>query len=270
MANLNKILIEFAQAVSEKVLNVLNKIKELEEEIQTISRAKGEQGPPGPSGPPGVQGSPGIQGPPGPSGPPGIQGPPGPSGLQGIQGLPGPSGENGLNGKSAYEIAVQNGFVGSEQEWLDTLLKREEFNQQLLILQNRIGGLAVDSHTHTISDIEDLEDLINASRKSKTAWIGNVTHHSTNTLSMQESILGRTLILYLQYSSSHTLQSNNNAYTALLHVDSEILNSASGKKYVCSGYYAGGWKNVQIEIVSATEIIVYDISGMYLKQIKMF
>ncbi|MFC1141233.1 hypothetical protein ACFGXH_06305, partial [Pasteurella multocida] len=68
MANLNKILIEFAQAVSEKVLNALSKIKELEEEIQTISRAKGEQGPPGPSGPPGVQGSPGIQGPPGPSG----------------------------------------------------------------------------------------------------------------------------------------------------------------------------------------------------------
>ncbi|MFC0926000.1 hypothetical protein ACFGXQ_05890 [Pasteurella multocida] len=270
MANLNKILIEFAQAVSEKVLNALSKIKELEEEIQTISRAKGEQGPPGPSGPPGVQGSPGIQGPPGPSGPPGIQGPPGPSGLQGIQGLPGPSGENGLNGKSAYEIAVQNGFVGSEQEWLETLLKREEFNQQLLIWGRRIEGLAVDSHTHTISDVEDLEDLINASRNSKIAWIGNVTQHSTNTLSMSDSILGRTLILYLQYSSSHTLQSNNNTFTALLHVDSEILNLASGKRYLCSGYYAGGWKNVQIEVVEARKIVILDISSMYLKRINMF
>ncbi|MDY0487173.1 hypothetical protein NMV49_11865, partial [Pasteurella multocida] len=59
-------------------------------------------------------------------------------------------------------------------------------------------------------------------------------------------------------------------FTALLHVDSEILNLASGKRYLCSGYHAGGWKNVQIEIVSATEIIVYDISGMYLKRINMF
>ena len=28
---------------------------------------------------------------------------------------------NGVNGKSAYEIAVDNGFVGTEQEWLDGL-----------------------------------------------------------------------------------------------------------------------------------------------------
>ena len=28
---------------------------------------------------------------------------------------------NGVNGKSAYEIALDNGFVGTEQEWLDSL-----------------------------------------------------------------------------------------------------------------------------------------------------
>ena len=32
--------------------------------------------------------------------------------------IPGPAGEDG---KSAYEIAVENGFVGTEQEWLDSL-----------------------------------------------------------------------------------------------------------------------------------------------------
>lgn len=31
------------------------------------------------------------------------------------------SGEGGRNGKSAYEIAVDNGFQGTEQEWLITL-----------------------------------------------------------------------------------------------------------------------------------------------------
>lgn len=29
--------------------------------------------------------------------------------------------EDGKDGKSAYEIAVDNGFEGSEQEWLETI-----------------------------------------------------------------------------------------------------------------------------------------------------
>jgi hypothetical protein len=33
----------------------------------------------------------------------------------------GEQGEQGIEGKSAYEIAVQNGFIGNEQEWLDSL-----------------------------------------------------------------------------------------------------------------------------------------------------
>lgn len=28
---------------------------------------------------------------------------------------------DGKNGKSAYEIAVENGFLGTEQEWIDSL-----------------------------------------------------------------------------------------------------------------------------------------------------
>ena len=32
-----------------------------------------------------------------------------------------PSGSNGNDGKSAYEIALDNGFKGSEQEWLESL-----------------------------------------------------------------------------------------------------------------------------------------------------
>lgn len=35
--------------------------------------------------------------------------------------LPGTRGEDGNNGKSAYQIAVDNGFVGTEREWLKSL-----------------------------------------------------------------------------------------------------------------------------------------------------
>lgn len=36
-------------------------------------------------------------------------------------GVVGPPGADGADGKSAYEIAVQNGFVGTEAQWLDSL-----------------------------------------------------------------------------------------------------------------------------------------------------
>lgn len=44
-----------------------------------------------------------------------LVGPQGSEGPQGIQGDP------GVDGKSAYEVAVENGFEGTEQEWLDSL-----------------------------------------------------------------------------------------------------------------------------------------------------
>lgn len=42
----------------------------------------------------------------------------GPQGDPGLQGLPG---ADGIDGKSAYEIAVDNGFVGTEAQWLESL-----------------------------------------------------------------------------------------------------------------------------------------------------
>ena len=103
----------------------------------------GPQGPPGesitgPQGPPGEDGADstvvGPQGPPGNNGldstVPGPQGPigltgadstvPGPQGPQGIQGEIGPQGP--ADGDSAYTVAVQNGFVGTETEWLASLI----------------------------------------------------------------------------------------------------------------------------------------------------
>ncbi|MBP2028688.1 hypothetical protein J2Z35_002518 [Acetoanaerobium pronyense] len=120
---------------------------------------QGEQGPKGEKGDSGVQGERGIQGIPGepgsegpkgergPKGEDGIsayevavlngfignqsdwllslkgeQGPIGPQGEQGIQGLAGEQGLNGSDGKNAYEIALENGFLGSEAQWLISLI----------------------------------------------------------------------------------------------------------------------------------------------------
>lgn len=48
----------------------------------------------------------------------GVDGQPGRDGADGTNGI---DGANGSNGKSAYEIAVINGFSGTESEWLESL-----------------------------------------------------------------------------------------------------------------------------------------------------
>jgi hypothetical protein len=52
------------------------------------------------------------------TGPQGIQGTAGNDGATGPQG---PAGSNGTNGQSAYEIAVANGYIGTEAQWLTSL-----------------------------------------------------------------------------------------------------------------------------------------------------
>ena len=83
---------------------------------------KGDDGAAGPAGPPGIQGPPGV---PGITGDQGATGEPGPKGDQGDQGLQGPEGDpgpTGAPGDSAYQVAVDNGFVGDEQAWLNSLV----------------------------------------------------------------------------------------------------------------------------------------------------
>lgn len=55
-------------------------------------------------------------------GPPGLDGERGPPGPAGPEGPAGPQGSKGDDGRSAYEVAVQAGFVGSESDWIESLV----------------------------------------------------------------------------------------------------------------------------------------------------
>jgi hypothetical protein len=79
-------------------------------------------GPEGPEGPQGPAGNDGAQGPQGPAGADGNDGAPGATGPAGANGADGTDGEDGA---SAYEIAVANGFSGTEEEWLESLVGPE-------------------------------------------------------------------------------------------------------------------------------------------------
>lgn len=83
---------------------------------------EGQQGPMGPQGPKGDKGDTGERGPQGVAGP---QGPQGPEGERGRDGANGQDGLNGVNGLSAYEIALKNGFVGTEKQWIQYLAQNK-------------------------------------------------------------------------------------------------------------------------------------------------
>ena len=63
----------------------------------------------------GDKGDPGLQGPKGDKGDPGLKG------SKGDKGDKGDKGNNGVAGKSAYQIAVDNGYIGTESAWVASL-----------------------------------------------------------------------------------------------------------------------------------------------------
>lgn len=69
----------------------------------------------------GVDGKDGVNGKDGCDGRNGVDGLPGKDGKSGADGLPGRDGIDGTDGKSAYIIAVEHGFTGTETEWLQSL-----------------------------------------------------------------------------------------------------------------------------------------------------
>lgn len=43
--------------------------------------------------------------------------------------LEGSDGVDGINGKSAYQVAVDNGFVGTQAQWLDSLIGNSAYEE---------------------------------------------------------------------------------------------------------------------------------------------
>ncbi|WP_084738828.1 MULTISPECIES: YadA-like family protein [Stenotrophomonas] len=87
--------------------NVHDALVSLDGRLTTVENNPGggssTPGPAGPAGPPGQDGKDGI----------------------GVDGRDGVDGLNGLDGRSAYEVAVADGFKGSQQEWLESLHGRD-------------------------------------------------------------------------------------------------------------------------------------------------
>ena len=98
-----------------------------EQGLQGVSGERGLQGErglpgaDGAKGDKGEQGERGLTGAKGDKGSDGLNGKDGLPGAKGADGLPGKNGVDGKDGKSAYQIAVAQGFAGSEAAWLASL-----------------------------------------------------------------------------------------------------------------------------------------------------
>ena len=98
----------------------------------------------------GVDGKDGVNGKDGCDGRNGVDGLPGKDGQNGADGLPGRDGIDGTDGKSAYIIAVEHGFSGTETEWLQSLKGAD----------GRDGITPDMSDYATKADIADLQEQI--------------------------------------------------------------------------------------------------------------
>ncbi|HHT7698583.1 TPA: hypothetical protein ACT2D0_001174 [Pasteurella multocida] len=142
--------------------------------------------------------------------------------------------------------------------------------QQLRSKTQRLEASFNQNKTEINSKIQQIENQIttlNTPVESRIIWSGNVTQHSTNIIQLSESVVGKTLTFYLKRASSQTLSDSSNLHMSSIYVDKKALSTSGGKKYLQNAMYAGGWANVQIELVSESQIIIYDISSFYLKQI---
>lgn len=150
------------------------------------------KGDTGADGLPGAKGDTGDKGADGLPGAKGERGADGAVGAKGEKGDTGERGQDGLNGKSAYEIAVANGYVGSEDEWLLSL-KGDSGPS------GRDGKSAFESsggyqHFDTESEwVASLKGAKGDDGKSATVTIGTVTTGETasvtNTGTESEAVL---------------------------------------------------------------------------------
>ncbi len=162
--------------------------------------AKGEKGEPGDKGDKGDQGEKGEKGDQGVQGEKGEKGEKGDQGEKGEKGEKGDQGEPGNNGLSAFDLAVLNGYSGTEREWIESLQSSPELNA------NYYGILP------GVVDMESMNSLLRlASQGNHTIRFGDGVYCFPSTLKIlsDTSIIGstNTVFTFADDASKDTLLS---------------------------------------------------------------
>lgn len=191
-----------------------------------------------------LKGSDGKDGVDGKDGENGVDGAMGPPGHDGSDGLPG---TNGTDGKSAYEIAVSNGFAGTETEWLESLKGADgkdgttpdlsdypTYEAIELIIQKIVYPLTLQVHSHSNLELleaitENIQQNLHSLKDSTMDYISGLTHRCDETDAT------------LSYILEKLEQTQNIDYTVLFESGSDCLQKYGENIYT---YYNDGYRSL--------------------------
>ena len=114
------------------------------------------------------------------------------------------TGEKGDTGYSAYEIAVKNGYEGTEEEWLESL-KAEALDSEEV---ERILSKWIENHSTDIS-ITGTNDLLSVTKTTNTSTSGTISQdfiiELSNKLITDDSLSGSVNDIIEQWKSTQNL-----------------------------------------------------------------
>lgn len=175
----------------------------------------------------------------------GDDGPVGPRGPKGDTGLQGPKGDNG---KSAYEVAVDEGFAGDEQEWLDSLIgpkgdkgdKGDPGNISNIVLVEDHSGHGSDYTKYYVASADSDHDLytrINSEvdRATEQERIFGETIHHIMSIIPNDAIINGKMLATQEYADKVAGDALATAEGEIAHLDgivndmNDSLNDSIGK-----------------------------------------
>ena len=110
-----------------------------------------------------------------------------------LESLVGPQGETGPQGKSAYQVAVDNGYEGTEEEWVNSFLSSDGYYNKTEVDGLISGQLKGSDVINTLtSDITDKPLSAAQGKVLKDDLTTTNTNVSTNTLNISSEITNRT------------------------------------------------------------------------------
>jgi len=126
----------------------------------------------------------------------------------------GTNGADGVDGLSAYEIAVANGFVGTEQQWLDSLSASSNNNRvEIEVMYKTAYFDSYKELTYVSGNIAEIGVWTDASKITK-LFTKTITYinGSISSTSLTDEDNGNTLIKNFDYLNGN-LQSVTTEYT---------------------------------------------------------
>lgn len=156
-----------------------------------------------------------IKGDKGDKGDPGEPGPKGDKGDPGSDGAPGPMGPKGEDGKSAYEIAVEHGYEGTEEEWLSEMKDYNELDNKPQINGVTLSGnkssydLNLQGKLTAGENITiDEDNVISAEGGGVTSYNDLMDKPSINDISLEGNKSARDLGLQTTIGNYFTVENN--------------------------------------------------------------